>query len=95
MGVPLRVGLSAASPRGAPFRYATLRATAGFPLLSLTHGLIIPKYYITFLLDINELNRKTQQGGKGTAFFKIINTKRRRKAKSFFNANYRSITAIY
>ncbi|MDR2824872.1 MAG: hypothetical protein LBB41_06715 [Prevotellaceae bacterium] len=41
MGVPLRVGLSAASPRGATFRYATLRATAGFPLLSLTRGLII------------------------------------------------------
>ncbi|MDR2824684.1 MAG: hypothetical protein LBB41_05735 [Prevotellaceae bacterium] len=40
MGVPLRVGLSAASPRGAPFRYATLRPTAGFPLLSLTHRLI-------------------------------------------------------
>ncbi|MDR2824341.1 MAG: hypothetical protein LBB41_03970 [Prevotellaceae bacterium] len=40
MGVPLRVGLSAASPRGATFRYATLCATAGFPLLSLTRGLI-------------------------------------------------------
>ncbi|MDR2824889.1 MAG: hypothetical protein LBB41_06805 [Prevotellaceae bacterium] len=40
MGVPLRVGLSATSPRGAPFRYATLRTTAGFPLLSLTHRLI-------------------------------------------------------
>ncbi|MDR2825058.1 MAG: hypothetical protein LBB41_07675, partial [Prevotellaceae bacterium] len=40
MGVPLRVGLSAASPRGATFRYATLRPTAGFPLLSLTRGLI-------------------------------------------------------
>ncbi|MDR2824495.1 MAG: hypothetical protein LBB41_04775 [Prevotellaceae bacterium] len=41
MGVPLRVGISAASPRGATFRYATLRATAGFPILSLTHGLFI------------------------------------------------------
>ncbi|MDR2823733.1 MAG: hypothetical protein LBB41_00870 [Prevotellaceae bacterium] len=41
MGVPLRVGLSAASPRGATFRYATLRATAGFTLLSLTRGLFI------------------------------------------------------
>ncbi|MDR2824950.1 MAG: hypothetical protein LBB41_07115 [Prevotellaceae bacterium] len=40
MGVPLRVGLSATSPRGATFRYATLRTTAGFTLLSLTRGLI-------------------------------------------------------
>ncbi|MDR2823889.1 MAG: hypothetical protein LBB41_01655 [Prevotellaceae bacterium] len=31
MGVPLRVGLSAASPRGAPFHYAPLRAFRYYP----------------------------------------------------------------
>ncbi|MDR2824346.1 MAG: hypothetical protein LBB41_04005 [Prevotellaceae bacterium] len=49
MGVPLRVGLSATSPRGATFRYATLRPTAGFTLLSLTRGLFIFRLLHHFL----------------------------------------------
>ncbi|MDR2824777.1 MAG: hypothetical protein LBB41_06220 [Prevotellaceae bacterium] len=56
MGVPLRVGLSAASPRGATFaalHVAPLRAFRYYPSRA---GSSSSGYYITFLLDSNDIN---------------------------------------
>ncbi|MDR2825082.1 MAG: hypothetical protein LBB41_07795 [Prevotellaceae bacterium] len=45
-------------------RCATLRHTAGFPLLSLTRGLIIFSYYMTFLQDVNGKKYDFEKCGK-------------------------------
>ncbi|MDR2825129.1 MAG: hypothetical protein LBB41_08035 [Prevotellaceae bacterium] len=52
MGVPLRVGLSATSPRGATLHYAPLRALRYYPSRAGSSSL---GYYITFLLEVNEI----------------------------------------
>ncbi|MDR2824420.1 MAG: hypothetical protein LBB41_04395, partial [Prevotellaceae bacterium] len=50
LGVPIRVGLSATSPRGATLHYAPLRALRYYPSRTGSSTLT---YYITFPQEVN------------------------------------------